>query len=225
MGVRIITYCDKEKNDNNTCNRGNNSCKEQLRSDDEWVDLGLPSGILWAKCNIGASKPEESGDYFAWGETKPKEIYDWTTYLYMDRDTNFLTKYGPDYNGSMLNDMDDVSVQVSGGFAHIPSVVNWQELIRHTYPETTTINGIKGVRLTASNGNCIFLPKAGFVDSDKIRDAGLDGNYWCAEILRSHPEYAYFHSLLEDNDCYDLRCKGLSVRAVCRITPSRFFQS
>ena len=157
------------------------SCrKKQLRSDDEWVDLGLPSGILWAKCNIGASKPEESGDYFAWGETKPKGVYDWSTYLYCDGDSNSLKKYGPVFGrfpgplDSMLNEVDDVSAQVSEGFACIPSVVDWQELISCTAPELTTLNGTKGVRYTASNGNSIFLPKAGLVDSDKIKYVGLE---------------------------------------------------
>lgn len=198
------------------------SChKEQLQSDDEWVDLRLPSGNLWATCNIGASRPEESGDYFAWGEIKPKAVYDWTTYLYCDGDPQSLTKYGPtfaplDYSGATLNEMDDVSDQVSRGYAHIPSIVDWQELIRYTYSEYVTINGIKGVCFTGSNGNSIFLPKAGFVDSDKIKEVGLDGKYWCAEVLRSQPEYAYFRSLLEYDDCCTVRCNGLSVRAVSR---------
>lgn len=125
------------------------SCfKAQLQSDDEWVDLRLPSGKLWATCNIGASRPEESGDYFAWGEIKPKAVYDWSTYLYCDGKPHSLTKYGPtfgplDYSGATLNDMDDVSDQLSRGYAHIPSVVDWQELIRYTYSEGVTINSIK----------------------------------------------------------------------------------
>lgn len=194
-------------------------CKAQLQSDDEWVDLRLPSGKLWATCNIGASRPEESGDYFAWGEIKPKAVYDWSTYLYCDGDPQSLTKYGPifgflDYSGATLHDIDDVSVQVSRGHAHIPSIEAWQELIRYTYSEAVTINGIKGVCFTGSNGNSIFLPKAGFVDSDKIKEVGLDGKYWCAEVLRSRPEYAYSRSLLEYDDCCNVRCNGLSVRAV-----------
>ena len=214
-------YCVLEKTRIFVYNLEYSCHKEQLQSDDEWVDLRLPSGKLWATCNIGASRPEESGDYFAWGEIKPKAVYDWTTYLYCDGNPHSLTKYGPifgflDYSGATLNDVDDVSDQFSRGYAHIPSVVDWQELIRYTYSEGVTINGIKGVRFTSSNGNSIFLPKAGFVDSDNVKEVGLDGKYWCAEVLRSRPEYAYYRSLLEYDDCNFVRCIGLSVRAVSR---------
>ena len=233
MGVRIITSCGKDVSDNDTCNRGNGHA-EQLQTDNEWVDLGLPSGVLWAKCNIGAFKPEEYGDYYAWGETKPKKVYDWTNYLYCNGAPNQLTKYCNDaklgHNGytdrwlTRLQMMDDAATQVSGGLAYIPTDDQWRELIDFTYRERTTINGIKVLRFTSPNGNCLILPAAGTHVSEKIRGANMSGCYWCATLGPSQPNYALFFDFLEGYGFGCARCIGLSVRAVCNIFPSRFFQ-
>ena len=94
----------------------------------EWVDLGLPSGLLWAACNLGASSPEEYGDYYAWGETTTKEVYNWSMYKYSNGDYDQLTKYcnsssyghnGFTDNLTTLDAMDDAATQKLGSGARI----------------------------------------------------------------------------------------------------------
>ena len=76
----------------------------EIPEEHEWVDLGLPSGTLWATCNVGANAPEEFGDYFAWGEIAPKDYYDWNTYKWCDNSGYSLTKYCTDsYYGTVDN--------------------------------------------------------------------------------------------------------------------------
>ena len=109
--------------------------------DHEWVDLGLPSGTLWATCNVGANSPEEYGDYFAWGETQPKEYYDWSTYQYCNGSHYMLTKYCPTsgygYNGftdnlTILLPEDDASTVNCGSDWRIPTSEEWRELFSYT---------------------------------------------------------------------------------------------
>lgn len=204
-------------------------------NDDDWVDMGLPSGVLWAKCNLGATKPEEYGDYYAWAETKPKEVYDWTNYLYCNGAPNQLTKYCNDpefgYNGytdrwlTQLQDMDDAARQASGGLAYIPTDELWRELINFTYSERTSINGIKVLRFTASNGNHLILPAAGSHVSGKIRGANMSGCYWGSTLGPSQPSYALFFDFLEGYGFGCARCVGLSIRSVSNISPSHFIQN
>ena len=127
-----------------------------------WVDLGLPSGTLWATCNIGATNPEDYGDYYAWGETQTKTSYDWTTYKWMDPAVNGwkgCTKYQAadgqtdgvwyDSEGNFIGDgkteletSDDVASQTWGGKWQIPTTEMQQELSSQCYwVWTTTYNG------------------------------------------------------------------------------------
>ena len=136
----------------------------------EWVDLGLPSGTLWATCNVGASKPEEYGDYFAWGETKPKSDYSWSTYKYCKGSIDTMTKYctnnslGTVDNKTELEPSDDATTANWGSEWQMPSLEQCKELYNSSYTTTTwtTMNGVEGRMITSnSNGNSVFFAGSG----------------------------------------------------------------
>ena len=191
----------------------------------EWVDLGLPSGLLWATCNLGASSPEEYGDYYAWGETATKEMYDWSTYKYctVDADGNprTLTKYtrtswGTPDNLTTLEAMDDVATQKLGSGARMPTKAEWGELLNHTTAEWTTLNGVNGRKFTAANGKSLFLPAAGGRIASELGHAGEDGVYWSSSLSGSGPDCAWGFYFGEGGQrMYDyFRNYGPSVRPV-----------
>ena len=192
--------------------------------DHGYVDLGLPSGTLWATCNVGADNPEDYGDYFAWGETTPKDIYNWSTYQYCMGSGNTLTKYCNDasygYNGftddlTTLLPEDDAATANWGSGWRMPTKEEWQELYNNTTMTWTTQNGVNGRLFTASNGNSLFLPAAGFRAGSSLYLAGSDGLYWSSSL--GGPDYAwsfYFRSGSYGMSGYN-RTYGHSVRPVC----------
>jgi len=137
----------------------------------KFVDLGLPSGTLWATCNIGASVPEEAGGYFAWGETEPKENYSPSTYKFYSKGNyksiskyNFSNEFGIVDSKEVL-DLDDDAAYVNwGGKWRMPTYNEWLELCDSNYCSlmATTQNGVKGMKITSKkNGKSLFLPLAG----------------------------------------------------------------
>ena len=194
----------------------------------EWVDLGLPSGLLWAKCNLGATKPEEYGDYYAWGETSTKEVYTWETYRYctaVDEEGwvkalskyNTSSEYGTPDHLTTLQPSDDVATQKLVDGARMPSADEWRELIANTTSEWTTENGVYGRKLTASNGKSLFFPAAGYRDGSELHRAGEDGIFWSSSLDAGGPLSAWGFDFLSGRqyvDC-DRRQYGFSVRAVC----------
>ena len=200
-------------------------CTEKEKVDNDWVDLGLPSGLLWATRNVGASSPEDYGDYFAWGETQPQEVYSWSTYRYCNGDYYELTKYCDNsdygYNGftdnlTMLQPSDDAATANWGGGARTPTEAEWDELIRHTTSQWTTRNGVNGMLLTSTNGNSLFLPAAGGRGFSSLYYAGSRGNYWSSSLFTGYPYHAlpfYFDSVRQYVIGY-YRNYGYTVRAV-----------
>ncbi|MBO5632452.1 MAG: hypothetical protein J5965_25635 [Aeriscardovia sp.] len=197
-----------------------------------YVDLGLPSGTLWATCNIGANNPEEYGDYFAWGETKGyssgKTDFVWDTYRWCNDDYDEMTKYctksSYGYNGftdekTELGLEDDAAYVNWGPAWRMPSYEQFQELINSSYTTTewTTLNGVDGRKITSkANGNSIFLPAAGCRDGSSLSYDGSYGDCWARTLRTSGPDYArglYFNSDYVDA-AGDNRCLGLSVRPV-----------
>lgn len=163
-----------------------------------YVNLGLPSGTQWATCNIGASKPEEYGGYYAWGEIATKSEYYWSTYKY-GNDYDELTKYCTNSNYGLngftdgkteLELDDDVAHKQWGGQWRMPSVEQFEELLSNTTSQWVTVNGKEGRLFTASNGNSIFLPAAGRRYDTSLSDAGSFGDYW-SRTLRAGPYNAY----------------------------------
>ena len=188
----------------------------------EYVDLGLPSGTLWATCNVGASAPEEYGDYFAWGETEPKDIYDLSTYKWCNGTYNSMTKYctssiyGTVDNKTELEVADDAATANWGASWRMPTYDQQTELIEKCSWTWTTQNGVNGYLVTGSNGNTLFLPAAGDRYGSSLRDAGSWGDYWSRTLDSSSPNCAYnvlFYSRAVGWSDYG-RDDGLTVRAV-----------
>lgn len=201
----------------------------------DYVDLGLPSGLLWATCNVGASTPEDYGNFFAWAETQPKNAYYWDTYkYYINNDnklynhtlTKYCTKESYGYNdftdnlNTLLSEDDAATVNWGEGW-RIPTKEEWEELYKNTTVTWTIQNGVNGIRFTASNGNNLFLPAAGYRDGmpadDYLDEFSLFGHYWSSSLSTSYPSGAwnfYFKS-----DTYKMyaggRDFGYLVRAVC----------
>ena len=190
----------------------------------EYVDLGL--SVKWATCNVGASKPEEYGDYFAWGETKPKSDYywGWDTYKWCRGDWDSFTKYCTDSfhgivdNKKQLELSDDAAHANWGGSWCMPTHDELTELKEKCTWTWTTQNGIKGYKVTSKiNGRSIFLPAAGIGDDSCLEDVGLDGYYWSSSLDTDAPYCAmsvYFSSS-DVNLSNNGRGCGLSVRPVC----------
>ena len=215
LGVGMVS-CDKDENNN-----GNNPIGMN------WVDLGLPSGLLWADCNLGANAPEEYGDYYAWGETQPKEEYLWRTYTlctvdengYMKTLTKYNTRnlYGATDNLTTLEAVDDAASAKLDNGARTPTKEEWEELIANTTVEWTTLNGAKGRKFTATNGNTIFLPAAGCRYGSELRNAGTGGLYWSSSLVSDTPDKAwgfYFHPSAQGTDGNNSRRDGQSIRPV-----------
>ena len=191
----------------------------------EYVDLGLPSGLLWATCNVGANSPEEYGDYFAWGETRSKNSYNWNTYQHCNGNWNTLTKYCNNaeygYNGfsdnlTVLLSEDDAATASWGADWRTPSKEEWQELLNNTTQIWTTQNGVDGCLLTASCGNSLFLPVAGYRNESGLYYAGSVGYYWSSSLYTAPPSGAW-HLYFDLDNCfvyYYNRYNGLSVRPV-----------
>ena len=155
-----------------------------------WVDLGLPSGRLWAEKNIGANAPEEYGNYYAWGETTTKSNYNWDTYLY--HDAGYVIKYTTNDGLTTLEPEDDVATQLLGSSAHIPTRDEWQELFDYTTVASETLNGVAGRRFTSTiNGNSFFVPYAGYKSGTSINSPGSVAYFWSSTVNTSSTANAY----------------------------------
>ena len=180
-----LASCQKEDNNSNTASNGGNTPVG-------WVDLGLPSGLLWAECNLGATSPEEYGNYYAWGETQPKEVYDWSTYRYCTVNDqgnlqtlikyNTTSTYGTPDSLTTLEAVDDAATAAFGSGARMPTADEWRELIDNTTVEWTTLNGVNGRKFTAANGNALFLPAAGRCEYTNHCFVGSMGFYWSSSL-------------------------------------------
>ena len=208
----------------------------------EYVDLGLPSGTLWATMNVGADSPEDYGDYFAWGETEPKDYYFWDTYKWMtdgasswsavnkytfdDGQTSavWYDEYGNFIgdNNTVLELADDAANANWGGDWRMPTKAEQDELKNTSYTTWTwtTQNGVNGYKVTSKiNGNSIFLPAAGCRYYSDLDDAGSNGYYWSSSLYMYSSNYAYYLYFSSDNFYwfYYRRYYGQSVRPVLRV--------
>ena len=186
------------------------------------VDLGLPSCTLWADRNVGAATPEAYGDYFAWGETDPKDYYDWSTYKWCNGSYDTLTKYctnslyGTVDNKTTLDLEDDAAYVNMGSEWRMPTTTEQRELMDNCTWTWTTQNGVNGYKVTGKNGNNLFLPAAGGRYDSYLDGVGSGGVYWSSSLYESYPNGAY--PLAFDSSFYNWgfsdRYYGRLVRAV-----------
>ena len=196
--------------------------KKCLGNPSEYVDLGL--SVKWATCNVGASKPEEYGDYFAWGENHPKSTYNWSTYKWCDGSGTTLTKYNSDSSNGIVDNkrtlaLDDDAARVNwGGSWRIPTTQELEELRTECTWILTTQNGVKGYNVTSkNNGNSIFLPAAGYHYHGGIDYAGTFFFCWSNSLVDSNSATHLYttNSPIVVNWGPRSRYYGLSVRPVC----------
>ena len=187
----------------------------------EYVDLGL--SVKWATCNVGASQPEEYGDYFAWGETEPKEVYEWSTYKWCNGSDNTQTKYctnssyGTVDNKTQLDKEDDAASVNWGGAWRMPTEEEIDELRTDCTWEVDTLNGVAGLILTGPNGNNIFIPASGDKENGTHVNLEIGGFCWSNTINLDTPRSA--RVILWDSPSYRSwlqRFCGLPVRPVCQ---------
>lgn len=191
----VAVGCNPEDDPNNGGGNGNDGFIP------EYVDLGLPSGTLWATCNLGATTPEGYGNYYAWGETQPKDSYTWENYRYCNGSSDQLTKYcsvpGLGYGGftdslTVLLPEDDAATVLWGDGWQTPSYDQCRELEHNTSNFWTVRDGVNGRVFTAKNGNSIFLPASGGWDGDELNNVGVAVHYWGNHILyEDRPKCAY----------------------------------
>lgn len=231
LSMASMTSCTKDP-DNGGNGGGNNGGGNGTYNGHAYVDLGLPSGTLWATCNVGANTPESYGEYYAWGETTPKTIYDWSTYKYCEGTYDYLTKYcsNPAYGYHCFTDSlttllpeDDAATANWGSGWCIPNYEQFWELFNNTTNTWTTQNGVEGVLFTASNGCNLFFPLAGYKRHEFIYEDTVGGYYWLnsqkhngtpTDYTYGAADFQFYSSNNSINSPSPDRCRGLSIRPV-----------
>ena len=212
--------------------------KTQLTINTEYVDLGLPSGLKWAKCNVGAEKESDYGIMFAWGQTDNAVAtnfvdyknypYSWATYEHCNGSYNTLTKYnntgsyGTVDNITTLEPGDDAATQIMGGGWRVPTHTEIQELLKKTNQEWVTNyngTGVNGMKFThkTDTSKYIFIPAAGYCNGGSVYRVGNYGYVWGSSLSTSYPYNACYLSFSSGN-CRmygdGSRYRGQSVRGV-----------
>lgn len=186
----------------------------------KFVDLGLPSGNLWAECNIGANEPWEYGDYFAWAETAPKKVFAWKTYEYRlggPFDDTVSSKYTCMDDLTTLEQSDDAATQILGKKWRIPSKSDFDELLRQPNAIINNYGGLgkKGVAILGNTGQVLFIPLTGIIESRGPREQEYNAALWTNEADSYEDDYAcafsYKASFHEHSYC---KCVGLNIRAI-----------
>ena len=233
LSVRLVQDNNNQTDDDDT---EDDSEKDPIKPDDstessvdangyEYVDLGLSSGLLWATMNVGAESPEDYGDYFAWGETEPKEEYNLETYKWYEGESETQTKYCTDsYRGTVDNKTilelsDDVANVSWGGDWCMPTKEDQDELCTECTWTLEQKNGVNGYTVIGPNGNSIFLPAAGYRNNSGLNFAGSSGDYWSSSLSTLGSCYAYILYFGSGNvgSSYGTRDYGRSVRPVLRV--------
>lgn len=183
----------------------------------DYVDLGLPSGTLWAICNVGASSPEEPGDYFVWGETKPKSTYDWSTYFDTNDNGTTFQKYNNEGGKTELDPSDDAATANWGEGWRMPSKEQQDELYEECSWTWTQKNGVNGYEVKSKTNGCsLFLPAAGYRRGGSLGSAGSYGDYWSRSLdsIISYSAYCLSFNSSGIDWNFGYRCYGRSVRPV-----------
>lgn len=241
----LTIACEKEDKDAITMDQVNKGAETVTVQgvDYEVVDLGLPTGNLWATCNIGADSPEKSGSFFAWGEIKEKQDYEWATYAWANGDRLSINKYctNPSFSfdesiidkKTELELADDAANAILGSEWFIPTTSDFQELLtsRNCTAKWCKLNGIGGYLFTSvrkgHEGNSIFIPLSGMIDGKSTRFENTYGWYWCNSLRYDSLNKSYTttegsvlcleHTQLENKTINSRqRSVGLPIRPVYR---------
>ncbi len=193
----------------------------------ESVDLGLPSGTLWATRNLGAAHPEDCGDYFAWGEIVPNKEYYWwetTAWVYVEDGHIYLSKYntksnnGEIDNKTELDPEDDAAYVNMGPEWRMPSQDQIFELFDYCTWEWTQVNGMNGQMVTGPNGNTVFFPASGIRIGYDLDYVGVEGFYWSRTLNLPPVPSTGAAGIHLSWEFFEFgggsRCNGLTVRAV-----------
>lgn len=205
-----------------------NSCADKkdepmTSNEHEYVDLGLPSGTLWATCNVGASNPDACGYYFSWGETSPKGSYKESNYKFGGycQMAKYCIQSLFGYNGftddkTELDPEDDAAYVNWGPSWCMPTTEQLQELVDNCIWTLMTEYGVYGKQGTGPNGNVIFFPFEGYMVDDQVVIPDLFGCYWSRTLSSGRSDSAdYLHIGSRGVSCCDQkRYLGLPVRAV-----------
>ena len=198
--------------------------KKALGTPSEYIDLGL--SVKWANCNVGAVTPEGYGDYFAWGETEPKDVYDFSTYKWCNGELNTLTKYCTDSRygtvdyKTLLEMSDDAARANWGGNWRMPTDSEWKELCDQCTWNWTTQNGVYGYNVTSNKSGytnkSIFLPATGYRSYNSYNSVGSSGSYWLSSLNSDETIEAYYLSMEKNGVFWNsfYRCYGRCIRPV-----------
>ena len=206
----------------------------------EWIDLGL--SVKWASCNIGAKRPEDYGDYFAWGEVSPKKSFEWFNYRFLKRSLlnssripsskdslevysdkldgipKRIIKYGYSDRLVKLDFSDDAAKVNWGGQWRIPSDSEFGELVSLCTWAWTKLGGKNGYKVTGPNGNSIFLPAAGNRNDVPAPCVGSSGYYWTSILDGDYLYGVYARTHIFNSSVFRFdgweRASGVSVRPV-----------
>lgn len=174
----------------------------------EWVDLGLPSGTKWATCNVGANAPEQYGNYYSWGETKPKDEYSSINSVIYNQSIS-------DFSG---NPQYDAAAANWGGDWRMPTETEMIELVSKCTWEWIKQNGVRGYKVTGPNGNIIFLPASGNRYGGSFTDGSCGYTYYLSSTPHSSSTISVytlrFDSGIHGVSSSSIRDSGCSVRAV-----------
>ena len=187
----------------------------EIIGDNEFVDLGLPSGTLWCSRNVGANSATDFGDYFAWGEVETKRKFTWESYAFGDP----LTKYNKKDGTTRLDTKDDASVVHLG--CVMPTEEQCEELVNTCEYQWVDVDDVKGALFKGKPNKegkveALFIPATGYVFGGSVYNVGRYGYYWSSSICSGNPyctHCLYFNS--DDAGVYNgSRCYGQSVRGV-----------
>ncbi len=180
------------------------------------IDLGLPSGTKWACCNVDATKPEEYGGYYAWGETEEKDVYEWSTYVHCEGTKTTCNNLGP----SIANTQYDVAHVKWGDDWQMPTVNKIRELIDNCTYVWTTYNGVRGAWMVSTiNGGSVFFPATGWKSGRTVSLSGDKGCFWSDEQSQTTLNNARFLGIDNGSPSIwsgDVRYRGHMVRPVAR---------
>ncbi len=198
-----------------------------IYNEHEYIDLGLPSGLLWATCNVGANRPQEYGYYFAWGEIQTKEEYNWNNYKYFRGSELYITKYNTDPdngyvdNRTVLLSADDAATANWGFGWRMPTKEEWEELLQNTTKTSDILNGVEVTCFRGANGAILYLPEAGYRSGHYLCDDGSVCLYWSSSLSTylTHDAYAIESSYMSGIGFYSPSIREIGRDCGCSVRP------